>query len=398
VPRAEPALKGIRVLDLTRVLAGPYCAMLLGDMGAEVIKIEEPGKGDDTRGWPPFAGGESTYFMSVNRNKKSVTLNFKAPEGRDLLMRLAKKSDVLLENFRSGTMDKLGLGWATLSKMNPKLVYCAMSGFGESGPESHRGGYDLIVQAESGVMDLTGFADGPPVKVGNSIADLVAGMSGAHGVTLALLARERTKRGQKVEIAMLDVMAALLTYQAGMYLNAGRTPARRGNEHPSIVPYEVFKASDAYLVLGVANNSLWERCCGALERPDLAKDPRYATEASRVEHRATLVPLLNEILAARPAEEWLKRLEAAGVPAGRIRTVPEVCESEHLKARGMLVALPHATAGTVKMMGVPIRLHGTPRRATSAAPRLGADTEAVLTRVLGLGRADVRRLRAADVV
>jgi crotonobetainyl-CoA:carnitine CoA-transferase CaiB-like acyl-CoA transferase len=398
VPRADQPLKGIRVLDLTRVLAGPYCAMLLGDMGAEVIKIEEPDRGDDTRGWPPFASGESTYFMSVNRNKKSVTLNLKAPEGRELLKRLAKKSDVLLENFRTGTMEKLGLGYATLSKLNPKLVYCAMSGFGESGPESHRGGYDLIVQAESGVMDLTGFADGPPVKVGNSIADLVAGMSGAHGVTLALLARQRTKRGQKVEIAMLDVMAALLTYQAGMYLNAGRTPARRGNEHPSIVPYEVFKAADAYVVIGAANDSLWERSCAALERPELAREPRYATVASRVEHRATLVPLLNEILGARPAADWLKRLEAAGVPAGRIRTVPEVCESEHLKARGMVVALPHPKAGTVKMMGVPIRLHDTPGRPTTAAPLLGADTEAVLTRVLGVRRAEIRRLRDAGVV
>ena len=395
---ADQPLKGIRVLDLTRVLAGPYCAMLLGDMGAEIIKVEEPGKGDDTRGWPPFAGGESTYFMSVNRNKKSVTLNLKAPEGRELLKKLAKKSDVLLENFRTGTMEKLGLGYATLAKLNPRLVYCAISGFGESGPESHRGGYDLIVQAESGVMDLTGFADGPPVKVGNSIADLVAGMSGAHGVTLALLARQKTRRGQKVEIAMLDVMAALLTYQAGMYLNAGRTPARRGNEHPSIVPYEVFKAADGYLALGVANNSLWERCCAALERPDLAKDPRYATEASRVENRATLVPLLNQVLSARTGEDWMKRLEAVGVPAGRIRTVPEVCESEHLRARGMLVALPHAKAGTVKMMGVPIRLHRTPGKAKSAAPVLGGDTEAVLTRVLGLRRADVRRLRKAGVL
>jgi len=398
MPGADQPLTGIRVLDLTRVLAGPYCAMLLGDMGAEVIKIEEPGKGDDTRGWPPFAGGESTYFMSVNRNKKSVTLNLKAPEGRDLLKRLAKKSDVLLENFRTGTMEKLGLGYATLSKLNPKLIYCAMSGFGESGPESHRGGYDLIVQAESGVMDLTGFADGPPVKVGNSIADLVAGMSGAHGVTLALVARQRTKRGQKVEIAMLDVMAALLTYQAGMYLNAGRRPGRRGNEHPSIVPYEVFKASDAYVVIGAANDSLWERCCAALDRPDLAKEPRYATVASRVEHRATLVPLLNQLLGGRPAEEWLKRLEAVGVPAGRIRTVPEVCESDHLKARGMVVTLPHAKAGTVRMMGVPIRLHGTPGKAKSAAPVLGADTAGVLKSVLGLRRADVERLRAAGVV
>jgi crotonobetainyl-CoA:carnitine CoA-transferase CaiB-like acyl-CoA transferase len=372
--------------------------MLLGDMGAEVIKVEEPGKGDDTRGWPPFAGGESTYFMSVNRNKKSITLNLKAPEGREILKKLAKKSDVLLENFRTGTMEKLGLGYATLAKLNPRLVYCAISGFGESGPESHRGGYDLIVQAESGVMDLTGFADGPPVKVGNSIADLVAGMSGAHGVTLALLARQKTRRGQKVEVAMLDVMASLLTYQAGMYLNARRTPARRGNEHPSIVPYEVFKAADGYLALGVANNSLWERCCAALERPDLAKDPRYATEASRVENRATLVPLLNQVLGARPSADWMKRLEAVGVPAGRIRTVPEVCESEHLRARGMVVALPHAKAGEVKMMGVPIRLHGTPGKARTAAPVLGGDTDAVLTRVLGLCRTDVQRLRKAGVL
>src|SRR5204862_5565833 len=282
MPGADQPLKGLRVLDLTRVLAGPYCAMLLGDMGAEVIKIEEPGKGDDTRGWPPFAGGESTYFMSVNRNKKSVTLNLKASEGRDLLKRLAKKSDVLLENFRTGTMEKLGLGYATLSKLNPKLIYCAMSGFGESGPESHRGGYDLIVQAESGVMDLTGFADGPPVKVGNSIADLVAGMSAAHGVVLALLARTRTRRGQKVEIAMLDVMAALLTYQAGIYFGTGARPARRGNAHPSIVPYEVFRAADAFVVLGVANNSLWNKCCTALGHPELATDPRFDAEAKRV--------------------------------------------------------------------------------------------------------------------
>src|SRR5438046_3914166 len=396
--RSRPPLAGIRVIDLTRVLAGPFCSMSLGDMGAEIIKVEEPGKGDDTRAWPPFAGGEATYFMSVNRNKKSVTLNLKAPEGRELLKRLAKKSDVLLENFRTGTMEKLGLGYPTLSKLNPRLIYCAMSGFGESGPEAHRGGYDLIIQAESGVMDVTGVADGPPVKVGNSIADLVAGMSGAHGVTLALLARQRTRRGQKVEIAMLDVMASLLTYQAGMYLNAGRTPARRGNEHPSIVPYEVFKAADAYIVIGAANDSLWQRCCVALEQPDLAKEPRYASEASRVEHRATRVPLLNQILGARPAEEWLKRAEAVGVPAGRIRTVPEVCESDHLKARGMVVTLPHAKAGAVRRMGVPIRLHGTPGKAKSAAPVPGGDTDAVLTRVLGLRPAEVKRLRAAGVV
>ena len=396
--RAKGPLTGVRVLDLTRVLAGPFCSMLLGDMGAEVIKIEEPGKGDDTRSWPPFAGGEATYFMAVNRNKRSVTLNLKAPEGQGILRALVRKSDVLLENFRPGTMERLGLGCGALTRLNPRLVYCSISGFGESGPEAARAGYDLIVQAESGVMDLTGFADGPPVKVGNSIADLVAGMSAAHGVTLALLARTRTRRGQKVEIAMLDVMASLLTYQAGIYFGTGQRPARRGNAHPSIVPYEVFRAADAFLVLGVANSSLWAKCCGALERPGLARDPRYDTEAKRVQHRDTLIPLLNEILGAKTAAEWVTRFEAAGVPAGRIRSVAEVCESEHLKARGMIVTLPHPTATQVTVMGVPIRLQATPGKVASAPPVLGQHTDRVLKSIVGLKAAEIARLRRGGVI
>ncbi|MBI4637935.1 MAG: CoA transferase [Candidatus Rokubacteria bacterium] len=391
-------LEGVRVLDLTRVLAGPFSAMMLGDMGAEVIKLEEPGKGDDTRSWPPFAGGEATYFMSVNRNKRSLTLNLKAPEGQAILRKLVRKSDVLIENFRPGTMDRLGFGYRALARLCPRLVYCSISGFGEAGPEAQRAGYDLIVQAESGIMDLTGFADGPPVKVGNSIADLVAGMMAAHGIVLALLARSRTRRGQKVEIGMLDVMAALLTYQAGSYFGTGGRPTRRGNAHPSIVPYEVFRTADAYLVLGVANTSLWQRCCAALERPELAKDPRYDTEAKRVQHRDTLVPLLNEILAARSADEWLKRLEAAGVPAGRIRSVAEVCESAHLRARGMIVTLPHPTAGTVTVMGVPVRLHGTPGAVTAPPPLLGQHTDRILRSLLGISKVEIARLRRDGVI
>jgi len=398
VPRAERPLAGVRVLDLTRVLAGPFCSMILGDMGAEVIKIEEPGKGDDTRSWPPFLGGEATYFLSVNRNKQSLTLNLKAPEGRAILQKLARKSDVVLENFRTGTMERLGLGYKSLAKLNPRLVYCAISGFGESGPESARAGYDLVVQAESGIMDITGFEDGPPVKVGTSIADLVAGMSAAHGITLALLARHRTKRGQKVEISMQDAMAALLTYQAGIYFGTGNKPGRRGNKHPSIVPYEVFKAADAYLTLGVANNSLWERCCVALEHPELMKDPRYATVAARVQNRDLLVPRLNEILGTRSADDWLKRFEEVGVPAGRIRTVAEVCESAHLKARGMIVTLPHPKAGALRVLGVPVRLHATPGKAATPPPLLGQHTERVLTRVLGVKKAEVARLRKAGVL
>jgi crotonobetainyl-CoA:carnitine CoA-transferase CaiB-like acyl-CoA transferase len=398
VARATKPLSGVRVLDLTRVLAGPFCSMILGDMGAEVIKIEEPGKGDDTRRWPPFVAGEATYFMAVNRNKQSVTLNLKVPAGLALLKRLAAKSDVLIENFRPGTMARLGLGYPVLRRLNPRLVYCAISGFGESGPEAHRAGYDLIVQGESGVMDLTGFPDGPPVKVGNSIADLVAGMAAAHAITLALLARVRTRRGQKVEIAMLDVMAALLTYQAGIYFGTGQRPTRKGNQHPSIVPYEVFRAADAYLTLGVANNSLWRQVCAALGRPELADDPRFDTEVKRVESRGALVPLLNEIFATRSAEEWIKRLEAVGVPAGRIKSVAEVCESEHLKARGMIVRLAHPRGGHVTVMGVPLRLGATPGAVAAPPPLLGQHTAGVLKRVLGLGPPAVARLREAGVV
>ncbi|MGH7331481.1 MAG: CaiB/BaiF CoA transferase family protein, partial [Candidatus Rokuibacteriota bacterium] len=378
---SAPPLTGVRVIDLTRVLAGPFCSMMLGDMGAEVIKVEEPGKGDDTRSWPPFVGGEATYFMAVNRNKKSITLNLKAGEGQAILRTLVAKSDVLLENFRPGTMEKLGFGYATLADLNPRLVYCSISGFGESGPEAGRAGYDLVVQAESGLMDITGFADGPPVKVGTSIADLVAGMSAAHGVVLALLARGRTRRGQKVEISMLDAMAALLTYQAGIYFATGQRPTRRGNAHPSIVPYEVFTASDGFVALGVANDSLWQRCCTALQRPDLITDPLYDTVAKRVENRDVLIPLLNEIMVACPAAEWLERFERAGVPAGRIKSVPEVCESPHLRARGMIATLPHSAAGQVTVMGVPVQLHSTPGGLRQAPPRLGEHTDEVLRRL-----------------
>jgi crotonobetainyl-CoA:carnitine CoA-transferase CaiB-like acyl-CoA transferase len=397
-PRRRAPLDGVRIIDFTRILAGPFGAMFLGDMGAEVIKVEEPGKGDDTRGWPPFVEGEATYFLSVNRSKKSLTLNMKAPEGLAILRKLIGKSDVVLENFRPGTMDRLGVGYESLRALNPRLIYCAISGFGESGPEASRPGYDLIVQGESGVMDITGFPDGPPVKVGNSIADLVAGMSAAQGITLALLARERTGRGQKVEIGMLDVMAALLTYQAGLYWNGGGRPARRGNQHPSIVPYEVFRAADAYLTLGVANNSLWDKACRALDREDLARDPRFDTEAKRVSNRDVLVPLLNDVLSARPAEEWLTRFDQAGVPAGKIKSVAEVCESPHLKARGMVVKLPHPKAGSITVMGVPVRLHETPGTATAPPPLLGEHTGDILTRLLRIPKTKVDALKASGVI
>jgi crotonobetainyl-CoA:carnitine CoA-transferase CaiB-like acyl-CoA transferase len=388
----------VRVIDLTRVLAGPFCSMSLGDMGAEVIKIEEPGKGDDTRGWPPFVGGEATYFLSVNRNKKSLTLNMKAPEGQEILRKLLASADVVLENFRPGTMERLGFGYEALRKANPRLVYCSISGFGESGPEASRPGYDLIVQGESGIMDLTGFPDGPPVKTGNSIADLASGTMAAHGVVLALLARERTGAGQKVEIAMLEVMAALLTYQGQGYLTTGASPRRRGNQHPSIVPYEVFEAADGYLTVGVANNSLWTRFCQGIGHPELATDARFDTETRRVEHRDVLVPMLGAIFRTAPAAEWLARLERAGVPAGKIKSVGEALESEHLRARGAIVTVNHPTAGRMRMVGPPIRLHGTPAEAATPAPLLGEHTDEVLTKLLGYSSNAVAELRAGGVV
>jgi crotonobetainyl-CoA:carnitine CoA-transferase CaiB-like acyl-CoA transferase len=391
-------LDGIRVLDLSRVLAGPYASLLLADMGAEVLKIEEPGKGDDTRAWPPFVGGEATYFMSVNRGKKSLTLNLKAEEGKAILRRLLDGADVLLENFRPGALGRLGFGYEAVRQSNPRLVYCSISGFGESGPEASRPGYDLIVQGESGIMDLTGFPDGPPVKVGNSIADLAAGTMAAHGIVLALFARERTGVGQKVEIAMVEVMAALLTYQGQAYFATGRSPRRRGNQHPSIVPYEVFEAADGYLTVGVANNSLWARFCQALERPDLAGDPRFDTEAKRVEHRDVLVPLLAGVFAARPVVDWLGRLERAGVPAGKIKQVGEVLESPHLRARGAIVSLTHPTAGPLRMVGPPIRLRGTPGEAAEPPPTLGEHTAEILGKLLGYSEDAVAELRARGVV
>jgi formyl-CoA transferase len=391
-------LDGIRVIDLSRVLAGPYASLLLADMGAEVIKIEEPGRGDDTRAWPPFQGGEATYFMSVNRGKKSLTLDLKHAEGKVVLRRLLETADVLLENFRPGTLERLGFGYAAARALNPRLVYCSISGFGESGPEAGRPGYDLIVQGESGIMDLTGFPDGPPAKVGNSIADLAAGTMAAHGIVLALFARERTGEGQKVEIAMLEVMAALLTYHGQAYFATGKSPRRRGNQHPSIVPYEVFEAADGYLTVGVANNSLWSRFCQALERPELTSDPRFDTEAKRVEQRETLVPLLGRIFATAPVAHWLGRLAAAGVPAGKIKSVGEALESDHLGARGAIVSLTHPAAGPMRMVGPPIRLHATPGEAAAPAPLLGEHTDEVLAKLLGYPADAIRRLRDEGAV
>ena len=372
-------LDGIRVVDLSRVVSGPFCTMTLADMGADVIKIEEPGRGDESRAFgPPFLGGESPYFLSINRNKRSCTVNLKCEDGRAVLHRLVARADVLVQNFRPGAMERLGLDYAALAARHPRLVYCSISGFGDSGPDAARPGYDLIVQGESGLMDLTGEPDGPPTRVGTSIADLTTGLMAAQGILLALYARQTTGRGQHVRLAMLDALVSLLTYNTGNYFATGEAPTRRGNDHPSVAPYQTLRAADGWINLGIANDALWRRYCDAIERPDLRDDPRFATAPARVRHRTELIPVIEALSLLRTVGEWTDLLGAAGVPCGRIRNVAEVCNNPQLTERGRIVERPHPTAGVVKMIGQPIELGDTPGSIRTAPPLLGEHTDDVL--------------------
>ncbi|HMD34135.1 MAG TPA: CoA transferase [Vicinamibacterales bacterium] len=389
-------LQGITVLDLTRVLSGPYCTMLLGDMGARVIKIEQPGKGDDTRAWgPPFLEGESAYFLSINRNKESVTLDFKHPDGRAALERLIAGADVVVENFRPGTLRKIGLDFASLAPAHPRLVYCSISGFGQTGPRAHEPGYDAVIQGEGGLMSITGSADGPPFRLGVAIADIVSGMFAAYGVVTALYARERTGRGQQVDLAMLDAVAALLTYQAGNYFASGNVPMRLGNRHPSIVPYETFPASDGDFVLAVGNDDLWRKFCAVAAFRD---DGRFATNRQRVTAYDELRPLVAAVLLKQTRQHWIERLTAAGVPCGSVRNLQEVFDDAQLAARAMIARIPHPTIGSVRVLGIPVKLSDTPGDIRSAPPLIGQHTDAVLTRDAGLDRDAVARLRSLKVI
>jgi crotonobetainyl-CoA:carnitine CoA-transferase CaiB-like acyl-CoA transferase len=398
-PGAEGPLAGITVLDLTRVLSGPYCTMLLADMGARVIKIEQPGKGDDTRAWgPPFIAGESAYFLGINRNKESVTLDFKRPAGRALLERLVAKADVLVENFRPGAMRRLGLDYEAVAARHPGLVYASISGFGQFGPKRDRPGYDAVVQAEGGLMSVTGPADGPPYRLGVAISDLVAGLLAAQGVTLALLARHRTGRGQHVDIGMLDGVAALLSYQASIFFATGHAPSRMGNRHPTIVPYESFEASDGEFVLAVGNDEQFRRFCGVAELQHLAADERFATNPGRVSNQAVLREELATALRRKTRAAWIEELTAAGVPCGAVRDVQEVLTDPHLVVRRMVEAVEHATAGTVNVLGVPIKLSETPGRVRTAPPTLGQHTHRVLHDDLDVCDAEIDELRRAQVI
>ena len=392
------ALDGITVLDLTRVLSGPYCTMMLADMGARVIKVEQPGKGDDTRGWgPPFQNGESAYFLSINRNKESVTLNLKHPDGRRVPDTLIERSDVLVENFRPGTLDKMGLGYTSLSKQRPDLVYCSISGFGQTGPRRREPGYDAVIQGEGGLMSITGSNDGPGYRLGVAIADIVSGMFSAYGIAIALLARHRTGRGQFVDVGMLDAVTALLTYQAGIYFATETAPARLGNRHPTIVPYETLEAADGDLVVAVGNDQLWQTFCGVLQLETLADDDRFKTNKDRVSAHDELRPLLVERLKTRPAAEWLSKLKEAGVPCGGVRDLDELFSDPQIIERAMVVALDHPAAGLIRQLGVPIKLSDTPGAVRTPPPLLGEHTETVL-RELGLSMEEVEHLRQSGAV
>jgi formyl-CoA transferase/CoA:oxalate CoA-transferase len=389
-------LQGITVLDLTRVLSGPYCTMLLADLGARVIKVEQPGKGDDTRAWgPPFQSGESAYFLSINRNKESVTLDFKQPEGRSLLETLIDRADVLVENFRPGTLAKQGLDYASIQSRYPRLVYCSISGFGHTGPRRPEAGYDAVMQGEGGLMSITGAADGPPYRLGVAIADIVTGMFAAQGITAALLARERTGRGQAVDIAMLDSVAALLTYQAGIYFATGRAPGRMGNRHPTIVPYETFSASDGEFVLAVGNDDQWRRFCRVA---GLEEDERFATNRQRVTAYDELRRILEARLQREPRAYWIERLTAAGVPCGSVRDLAELFADPQIAARAMVEELQHATVGPMRVLGTPLKLSETAASIRTPPPRLGEHTASVLSREAGLSAADIDALRAKGVI
>jgi formyl-CoA transferase len=392
-------LDGIRVLDLTRVLAGPYCTMFLGDLGAEVVKVEQPGVGDDTRGWgPPFTGGESAYFLCVNRNKKSVTIDLKSKEGVALLRRLAERADVLIENFRPGTMERLGLGEKELRAINPKLIYASLSGFGADGPMSDAPGYDLIVQAWGGLMSITGPADGEPSKVGVAIIDLVAGLMLGKSIAAALFAREKLGVGQKIDTSLLEAEVACLINVGSNYLVEGNIPRRWGNAHPSIVPYQSFKTADGYLVIGVASEGIWRRFCQAIGRAEWADDSRFEKNSNRVENRGVLIAAVSEIFLGRETDAWLKLLNEAEVPCAPVQTVDQVFKAPQVLHREMLVQVEHPTAGTVRMAGIPVKFSATPASVRLPPPLLGQHTEEVLASWLAVDGEEIAELKRKAVI
>ena len=391
------ALDGVMVLDLSRVLAGPFCGMLLGDMGADVLKIEEPEGGDESRTWPPFVAGEASGYLSMNRNKRNMTLNLKTREAQDILKELVARTDVLIENFRTGTMESFGLGYDVLQAINPRLIYCAVSVFGRSGPYKDRAGYEALMQAFSGVMSITGEPDGPPLRCGVSFLDLGTGMMAAYGVMNALFHRERTGQGQKLEVSLFETALSLMSYHAVGYLLGGHVPQRQGSGHPMIVPYQVFQTRDGEIFIVGSNQRLWIRLCQALGREDLLQDARFGSNMERVKHRHILVPILQGAIRQYPTAVLNEMLDKAGVPCAPVNTLDNVLTDPQTRARDMIVDIPHPLIPDLRLLGLPIKLSGTPGDVRMPPPLKGQHTEEVLSD-LGFSTADIDAFRARQVI
>lgn len=389
------ALDGLRILDLSRVLAGPFCSMVLGDLGADVIKVERHGAGDDLRGWgPPFMDdGESTYFLAVNRNKRSVALDLKTEAGRSVLRDLVALCDVVLENFRPGVMESLGLGYEELKCINPQLIYCSISGYGHTGPLSDRPGYDVIIQGMGGLMSVTGEQDGAPMRVGVAIVDLVTGLYSVIGILGALQSRQRNGAGQRVDLSLLESCLSILPNLTAGYLMAGKTPVRLGNGHPNTVPYKVFATRDGSMTLAVGNDNQWQKFCVAAGHEAFATDPRYALNADRVTRRAQVEQLVNSWLAQRTTDEWVELLEAVGVPCGPIHTIDRILEDAQVQALGLIKTMTHPTGGPLRVVGTPLHLSGDDTDPRLPPPLLGEHTDAVLKELLSLTDAALDDLR-----
>ena len=399
-------LEGVRVLDLSRILAGPWTAQTLADLGAEVVKVERPGVGDDTRGWgPPWLAdgegrptGESAYFLSANRGKRSITVEFAKPEGQEVIRRLAAASDILIENYKAGGLAKFGLDYEGLRAANPRLIYCSITGFGQTGPYRQRAGYDFLLQAMGGLMSVTGEPDGEPMKVGVAITDILTGMYAATAVLASLAERERSGEGQHIDLALFDVQVATLANQAMNYLVSGEEPRRLGNAHPNVVPYQVFRTADGFAVLAVGNDEQFRRFTACAGRPELAEDERFRTNAGRVRNRAALVPVVRALMAERTTAEWLALLEPAGVPCGPINGLRAAFADRQVQARGMVARLAHPLAGEVPVVASPMRFSRTCVEPGRPPPLLGEHTEAVLRHVLGSSDAEIARWRSQGAI
>ncbi len=393
------ALTGIRVLDLTRALAGPYCTMMLGDMGAEVIKVESPDGGDDSRAWaPPFVGPESAYFLSCNRNKKSMTLNLRSEKAKKILTDLIKASDVVVENFRPGVMKKMGFPYETLRAINPRVIFCSISGFGSKGPASQKPGFDLIAQGMSGFMSFTGEVGGSPLKVGVAIADINSGMFAAYGILTALYHRERTGVGQMVETSLFETMVAQLTFQAGRFFATGVPPKPEGNRHPLIAPYESFACRDGYINIAAGNDNLYAKTCEAIGLPELIKDPRFLNNGIRVKNRDALTALMEEKTKKLNVKDLQTKLDETGVPNGPIWSLDQTLTSEEAYALEMVQEVDHPTCGRIKLTGVPVKLSHTPGKIELPPPTLGQHTEEILTQLLGYSKSEVEGLRKEKTI